>query len=141
MNFFAGPSDSAFKAEINLYNCHYTSTHIMGTTGGNTDDLKEALALFAREKVRPAVMVTLIGGLDSVIHATSHLPDIPGGKKLIYTHVTMPLTALEDFEKLGRTNPLFAELDESVKRHNGLWNAAAERILLNAASLADGGAR
>ncbi len=36
MNFFAGPSDSQFKAEINLYNCHYTSTHIMGTTGGNT---------------------------------------------------------------------------------------------------------
>lgn len=27
MNFFAGPTDSQFKAEINLYNCHYTSTH------------------------------------------------------------------------------------------------------------------
>ncbi|MDR2749198.1 MAG: zinc-binding dehydrogenase, partial [Clostridiales bacterium] len=35
MNFFAGPADSGFKANINLYNCHYTSTHIMGTTGGN----------------------------------------------------------------------------------------------------------
>ena len=25
--------------------CHYTSTHIMGTTGGNTEDLKEAIRL------------------------------------------------------------------------------------------------
>jgi threonine dehydrogenase-like Zn-dependent dehydrogenase len=134
MNFFAGPSDSGFKAEINLYNCHYTSTHIMGTTGGNTDDLKEALALFAGGKVRPAVMVTHIGGLDSVIHATSNLPNIPGGKKLIYTHIDMPLTAIADFEKLGRTDPLFAKIAGSVKRNNGLWNAEAERILLGSAA-------
>ncbi|MDR1875958.1 MAG: zinc-binding dehydrogenase [Synergistaceae bacterium] len=79
MNFFAGPSDGGFRAEINLYNCHYTSTHIMGTTGGNTDDLKEALSLFASGELRPAVMVTHIGGLDSAIYATSSLPNIPGG--------------------------------------------------------------
>ena len=36
MNFFAGPTDNQFKAEINLYNVHYTSSHILGTTGGNT---------------------------------------------------------------------------------------------------------
>jgi threonine dehydrogenase-like Zn-dependent dehydrogenase len=137
MNFFAGPSNSDFRAEINLYNCHYTSTHIMGTTGGNTDDLKESLDLFARGKIRPAVMVTHIGGLDSVIYSTSELPDIPGGKKLIYTHIEMPLTALDDFEELGRANPLFAKLDESVKRHSGLWNAEAERILLGALDMTD----
>ena len=28
--------------------CHYTSTHIMGTTGGNTEDLKEAIRLAAQ---------------------------------------------------------------------------------------------
>ena len=39
MNFFAGPTDNQFKAEINLYNSHYTSTHILGTTGGNNDCL------------------------------------------------------------------------------------------------------
>ena len=42
MNFFAGPTDNQFKGEINLYNVHYTSAHIMGTTGGNNDDLIEA---------------------------------------------------------------------------------------------------
>ncbi|MEA4932373.1 MAG: zinc-binding dehydrogenase, partial [Lawsonibacter sp.] len=55
MNIFAGPTDPKFSAMINLYNCHYTSTHILGSTGGNTDDLKEALSLFASKRLRPAV--------------------------------------------------------------------------------------
>jgi threonine dehydrogenase-like Zn-dependent dehydrogenase len=131
MNFFAGPSDSGFTAEINLYNCHYTSTHIMGTTGGNTDDLKEALALSAAGKIRPSMMVTHIGGIDSVIDATANLPNIPGGKKLTYTQIDMPLTAIDDFAKLGETDPLYRKLADSCARHNGLWNAEAEKLLLN----------
>jgi hypothetical protein len=131
MNFFAGPADSGFKANINLYNCHYTSTHIMGTTGGNTDDLKEALALSATGKIHPSVMVTHVGGIDSIIYATSNLPSIPGGKKLTYTHIEMPLTAIDDFAKLGETDPLFAKLAECCERHNGLWNVEAEKILLS----------
>lgn len=131
LNFFAGPSDKNFRAMMNLYNCHYTSTHILGTTGGNTDDLKEALALSAEGKIRPAVMVTHIGGLDSVADATANLPRIAGGKKLTYTQFDMPLTAIDDFEKLGKTDPLFKKLAESCAAHNGLWNAEAESILLS----------
>ena len=131
MNFFAGPSNADFTARINLYNCHYTSTHIMGTTGGNTDDLKEALSLSAAGKIHPAVMVTHIGGIDSVIDATSNLPGIPGGKKLTYTQINMPLTPIDEFEKLGETDPLYKKLSESCAKHNGLWNAEAERILLS----------
>lgn len=41
----------------------------------------------------------------------------------------MPLTAIDDFENLGRTNPLFKKLSESCKAHRGLWNAQAEKIL------------
>ncbi len=130
MNFFAGPTDQQFKAEINLYNCHYTSTHILGTTGGNNDDLKEALDLAAKGLINPSVMVTHIGGLDSVADTTCNLPNIPGGKKLCYTQIELPLTALTDFEEKGKTDPLFAKLDECVKRHNGLWNPEAEKILL-----------
>jgi threonine dehydrogenase-like Zn-dependent dehydrogenase len=130
MNFFAGPTDSEFKAEINLYNCHYTATHIMGTTGGNTDDLKEALKLSATGEIRPAVMVTHIGGIDSIVEATANLPNIPGGKKLTYTHIDMPLTPIADFKKLGKSDPLYKRLDESVEAHDGLWNAEAEKILL-----------
>lgn len=129
MNFFAGPTDNQFKAEINLYNAHYTSTHILGTTGGNNDDLIEANRLAAAGKIEPAVMVTHVGGIDSIADATLNLPNIPGGKKLTYTQFDMPLTAIDDFEELGKTDPLFAKLDESCKKHRGMWNAEAEKIL------------
>lgn len=129
MNFFAGPSDSQFKAEINLYNCHYTSTHIIGTTGGNTDDLVEANLLSAKGAIEAAVMVTHVGGIDSIAEATKNLPSIPGGKKLTYTQFDMPLTAIDDFEELGKTDPLFKKLSESCKAHKGLWNGEAEKIL------------
>ncbi len=130
LNFFAGPSDNEFKAEINLYNVHYTSTHILGSTGGNTDDLKEALALSAQGKIRPSVMVSHICGLSSMVEATANLPDIRAGKIMGYTQFDLPLTALTDFEKLGETDPLFAALGESIKKNNGLWNVEAENILL-----------
>lgn len=129
MNFFAGPTDNQFKAEINLYNAHYTSSHILGTTGGNNDDLIEANALAAAGKIEPAVMVTHVGGIDSIIDATLHLPNIPGGKKLTYTQFNMPLTAIDDFEELGKTDPLFAKLDEACKENRGMWSAKAEKIL------------
>lgn len=129
MNFFAGPTDNQFKAEINLYNAHYISTHIVGTTGGNNDDLIEANELAAAGRIEPAVMVTHIGGIDSIASATLNLPNIPGGKKLTYTQFDMPLTAIADFEELGKTDPLFAKLDEVCKKNRGLWSAEAERIL------------
>ncbi|MDR1956805.1 MAG: zinc-binding dehydrogenase [Treponema sp.] len=130
LNFFAGPQDKDFRAMINLYNCHYTSTHILGTTGGNTEDMKEALALASARKLRPAVMVSHICGLDAVAEATAHLPELRAGKILSYTHINLPLTALADFEKLGADNPLFAELASICKAHQGLWNVEAEGHLL-----------
>lgn len=129
MNFFAGPTDNQFSAMINLYNAHYTSTHIMGTTGGNNDDLIEANRLAAEGKIDPSVMVTHVGGIDSIAEATCNLPNIPGGKKLTYTQFDMPLTAIEDFEELGKTDPLFARLHEVCAANRGLWSDEAERIL------------
>ncbi len=130
MNFFAGPSQADFTANINLYNCHYMSTHILGSTGGNTDDLKEAIKLSEEGKLHTAVMVSHICGLDAVAETTAKLPEILAGKILSYTHINMPLTAIEDFEELGKTDPLFAKLHKSVVEHNGLWNVEAEKILL-----------
>ncbi len=129
LNFFAGPSDSNFMAELNLYNVHYTSSHILGTTGGNNDDLIEANELAAAGKIEPAVMVTHIGGIDSIAQATLDLPNIPGGKKLTYTQFDMPLTAIEDFEELGKDNELYATLDKICKANRGLWSAEAEKVL------------
>ena len=131
MNFFAGPTDNQFSANINLYNAHYTSAHILGTTGGNNDDLIESLELSAKGIINPAVMVTHVGGLDSVAETTCNLPKIPGGKKLAYTQFDMPMTAIDDFEELGKTDPLFAKLDAACKANKGLWNVEAEKILFD----------
>ena len=101
LNFFAGPTDPAFSARMNFYDVHYNSTHIMGTTGGNTEDMIECLELTAAGRINPAVMITHIGGLDAAADTILRLPEIPGGKKLIYNHLTMPLTALTDFRARG----------------------------------------
>lgn len=130
MNFFAGPTNTEFKAPFNFYNVHYNATHITGTSGGNTDDMKEALEMSSRDQLTPAILVTHIGGLNAAKEATLHLPDIPGGKKLIYTHISLPLTAIDEFEEKGKTEPLFAQLGTICKQHNGLWSLEAEKYLL-----------
>lgn len=130
LNFFAGPEKEEFSAPFNFYNVHYNATHIAGTSGGNTDDMIESLALAAAGRTDPAILVTHVGGLDSAAEATLNMPRIGGGKKLIYTHISMPLTAISDFEKLGESDPFFAKLAELVNAQDGLWNADAERWLL-----------
>ncbi len=129
LNFFAGPSDPNFSATFNFYNVHYAYTHIVGTSGGNNDDMVEALDIMSKG-LDPAGLITHIGGLNAVADATNNLPNIPGGKKLIYTHIDMPLTPISDFEKLGGTNELFKELAVICSRHKGLWNVEAEAYLL-----------
>jgi len=137
LNFFAGPTDTEFAAKLNFYNVHYKATHIVGTSGGNTDDMREALEMSAAGQINPAVLVTHIGGLDSAREATLNLPDIPGGKKMIYTHISMPLTAIDDFTDLGKTDPLFAKLAKICEKYGGLWSAEAEKYLLENAPALD----
>ncbi len=129
LNFFSGPGRSDFKAPFNFYNVHYAFTHVVGTSGGNTDDMKEALHLMGKG-MDPAGLVTHIGGLNAVIDTTLNLPSIPGGKKLIYTHVEMPLTPIAEFAEKGKTNPVYAKLAEICAAHNGLWSVEAEEYLL-----------
>lgn len=130
LNFFAGPTNQQFKAEFNFYNVHYMATHIVGTSGGNTEDMKESLRLMESGRINPAAMITHIGGLNAAADTTLNLPNIPGGKKLIYTNIDLPLTAIADFEKLAATDPLFAQLAAIVKANNGLWCQQAEEYLL-----------
>ena len=129
LNFFAGPSNPNFKANLNFYNVHYAYTHIVGTSGGNNDDMNEALEMMSRG-LDPAGLVTHIGGMNAVIDTTLKLPEIPGGKKLIYTHKSMELTAISDFAKKGETDPFFKKLAEITDKSNGLWSVEAEKYLL-----------
>ncbi len=130
LNFFAGPGNTEFSATMNFYNVHYNRTHVAATSHGNTDDMREAIVMMNKGLLNPAAMITHIGGLDCVVETTTNLPKIPGGKKLIYTQIDMPLTAIADFAEQGKTEPMFAELDKLVKAHNNLWNAEAEQYLL-----------
>src|SRR5690606_36427966 len=92
--------------------------------------MKEAIALSASGKLQPSFMVTHIGGLDAVPETVLNLPSIPGGKKLIYNGVTLPLTAIADFAEKGKTDPLFRELASRVAGTHGIWNEQAEKYLL-----------
>lgn len=131
LNFFAGPTDKNFKVPLNYYKVHYGSTHIVGTSGGSTDDMKESLELSAEGKINPSYMITHVGGLNVVPETILNLPNIPGGKKLVYPHIEMDLVAIEDFKKLANDNPLYAKLADVCARNNDVWCEEAEKVLLD----------
>ena len=131
LNFFAGPIDKSFSAKFNFYNAHYAQHHVTGTSGSTPEDMRDIVDLIGENRLDPSVMITHIGGIDAAIDATVNLPNIPGGKKLIYTHINLPLTPLADFEKLGETDERFKTLHNMVMNNNGLWSSDAEKYLLN----------
>jgi len=134
LNFFAGPTDPEFCAKFNFYNAHYLSTHIVGTSGGNRDDMAKAVELMEQGRINPSVMITHIGGIDAVVNTTLNLPKIDGAKKLIYNEISLPLTRISDFEGLSRKDcenaSLFKGLAEICNASGGIWNEKAEKYLL-----------
>lgn len=131
LSFFAGPTDANFSAKLNYYDIHYNSTHVVGTTGGNTEDLIESLELSAAGLLNPAVMVTHVGGLNCCAEVILNQPYLSGGKKLIYTHIEMPLTAIEDFRRMAEQDWRFAALADICEANNNLWCPEAEDYLLH----------
>ena len=130
LNFFAGPVDPKLSAMFNFFDVHYKMHHLVGSSGGNTDDMRECLKLAGEGRLEPAVMITHIGGIDAQIDTVLNLPKIPGEKKLIYLGKNLELTAIDDFEEKGKTDDRFKELAKITKEHNGLWSKEAEDYLL-----------
>ena len=56
LNFFAGPAKTIFSATLNFYDNHYASHHVVGTSGGNTDDMRESFIDGAQAST--SVMIT-----------------------------------------------------------------------------------
>ena len=131
MNIYASTADKNYRAGMNIYGSHYLKTKLIGSSGGLRSDLIEALDLITTGKINPAVGITHIGGINAIVDTTLYLKKIPGSKKITYPQINLPLTAIEDFGKLAEKDPVFGELDESCKRHGGLWNPEAEKILLD----------
>lgn len=128
LNFFAGPRDPELKAPINFFNVHYGMTHIIGTKGGTTRDLQEVADLIERGVLDPSSMITHIGGLGAVKDTILNLPKIPGGKKMIYNQLDLPLLALDELEQ--QDDPRLQELGRMVRENGGFWSPACEKYLL-----------
>lgn len=127
LNFFAGPADSKFASTINFYNIHYNATHFVGTSGSNTQDMKDAIVLIENKTVNVAKIATHIMGLNHVCESILNLPKMPGGKKIVYSGKEFPVT---DVSAFGENNELEKHLKELVDAHDGLWNAEAEQYFL-----------
>lgn len=127
LNFFAGPADSGFSARINFYNLHYNATHFVGTSGSNTQDMKDAIACIEQKTVNLAKIATHVMGLNDVCESILKIPELPGGKKIVYSQKNYPITDVQEFSGSGTME---AVLKEIVERHNGLWSAEAEAYFL-----------
>lgn len=127
LNFFAGPADSKFASTINFYNIHYNATHFVGTSGSNTQDMKDAIVLIENKTVNVAKIATHIMGLNHVCESILDLPNMPGGKKIVYSGKEFPVT---DVSAFGKDSEFEKHLRELVDAHDGLWNAEAEKYFL-----------
>lgn len=94
----------------------------------NEDRLARAESLFPPKEVKEKdgidlYFVNTANMADPAAETTLNLPKIPGGKKLIYTHLTMPLIALTDLRAKGEqdNDPRYTALADIVDAHNGLW--------------------
>ena len=133
LNFFAGPTDQKLTAPFNFYNIHYMNHHVVANSGGDVKDMTDSVDWIGQGYLHPEVMITHVGGLDAAFGATLDLHKVPGGKRLVYTHVKMPMTAIEDFARLGATDPFYAELARLCEANHGLWSKEAEDYLLSRA--------
>jgi threonine dehydrogenase-like Zn-dependent dehydrogenase len=127
LNFFAGPADSAFSARMNFYNLHYNATHFVGTSGSNTQDMIDAITCIEEKTVNLAKIATHILGLNDVCDSILKIPELPGGKKIVYSQKNYPLTDVQQFS--GETE-MERHLKELVEQNNGLWSAEAESYFL-----------
>ncbi|MBU5370120.1 zinc-binding dehydrogenase [Enterococcus avium] len=123
LNFFAGPQNRVFRSSINFYNVHYYYTHYVGTSGGTTEDMRDAINLIENKTVDVAKIVTHILGLDAVAETTLKQPEIGGGKKLVYVEKEMERQAIDDIDPSSELGKILAE-------NQGIWSKTAENYLL-----------
>lgn len=130
VNFFAGPPVHEMQGSLNLYRVHYDGIHVVGTAGSIPVDMTDVLDLVSAGKVNAGAIVSHILGLNAVKETLFAMERPSGAKKVCYNHLDLPLIAIADLEELGKDNDLYRELAVLVKKHGGIWNAEAEKYLL-----------
>lgn len=141
-NFFAGPPAKSFQAPVNFYHVHYSNHKHIGSSGGNTADLREAVTMMEEKRLKPGQMINAVGGIDAVPGAIPQMPKLAAGKNLIYTGVSMPLTQVGEFGRLAADENIssglrkvYGEIDGIVRANGGLWNEEAEKLVLESPEL------
>ena len=130
INFFAGPAVHNLQGSLNLYRVHYDGIHVVGTAGSIPEDTVDTIGLIEKDAVNPGALVSHILGLGAVADAIYAMEKPSGAKKVCYTHLDLPLIAVDELETLGKDNDLYGELARIVKENGGLWCAEAEAYLL-----------
>lgn len=130
VNFFAGPAIHNMQGSLNLYRVHYDGIHVVGTAGSIPEDTVDTIHLIEKNAINPGAIVSHILGLGSVIDTIMAMEHPSGAKKVCYPALDIPLVAIDELGELGKTDPLYAELDKIVKKNGGLWCAEAEKYLL-----------
>ena len=130
VNFFAGPAIHNMQGSLNLYRVHYDGIHVVGTAGSIPEDTVDTIKLIEQNAINPGAIVSHILGLAPVMDAIMAMEKPSGAKKVCYPGLDIPLVAIDEFAELGKTDPLYAELDRIVKANGGLWCAEAEKYLL-----------
>ena len=130
INFFAGPPVHDLQGSLNLYRVHYDGIHVVGTAGSIPQDMIDVINLIENGKINTGALVSHILGLKAVPSAIMDMANPSGAKKVCYTGLDLPLVAIEDFETLGKTDPMYKKLDGIVKSHGGLWCTEAEKYLI-----------
>ena len=130
VNFFAGPAIHDLQGSINLYRIHYDGIHVVGTAGSIPEDTVDTIHLIEQGKINVGAVVSHILGLRAVPDAILAMEKPSGAKKVCYSGIDIPMVAVDDFEKLGESDPLYRELARIVKANGGLWCAEAEAYLL-----------
>ena len=130
VNFFAGPAVHNMQGSLNLYRVHYDGIHVVGTAGSIPEDTVDTIHLIEQGKINVGAIVSHILGLKAVPEAILAMERPSGAKKVCYTGIDIPMVAIDEFAELGKTDPLYRELDRIVKKNGGLWCAEAEKYLL-----------
>lgn len=130
VNFFAGPPVHEMPGTLNLYRVHYDGIHVVGTAGSIPEDMTDIISLMENKKLNAGALVSHILGLNAVEETLFAMEKPTGAKKVCYNELDLPLIAISDLEKLGKTNELYCELAKIVNKNNGLWCEEAETYLL-----------
>ncbi len=130
VNFFAGPPVHEMRGSLNLYRVHYDGIHVVGTAGSIPQDMVDVIKLIEGDRINAGEVVSHILGLNAYIDTLLAMEKPNGAKKVCYPGLNLPLIAVDDLEKLGKENELYAELAKIVKKNGGLWCTEAENYLL-----------